>query len=261
MKVEVHDASWSVGAQRIVDSIHLCAQSSEFIGLIGPNGSGKTSLLRLIYRFYVPDAGVIRLGLQDIWTMSSKEVARREAVVTQERGTDFDFAVHEIVMMGRTPHKGLLDRDTPEDDLIVRDALIRVGMLPFARRDFRTLSGGEKQRVLIARVLAQRAKVLILDEPTNHLDIRHRLEALELIRSLGVTTVTALHDLNLAAAYCDRLYLLQAGRISAHGRPIEVLTADRIRCVYGVHSEVEVHPSTGKLSIVFTGVDSRSARK
>ena len=257
MKLEVDGASWSVEAQQIVDTIHLHAQPGEFIGLIGPNGSGKSSLLRLIYRIYPPDAGMICLDERDIWTMSTKEVARCAAVVAQERATAFDFTADEIVMMGRTPHKGLFDGDTAEDDMIVQDALARVGMLSFARRDFHTLSGGEKQRVLIARALAQRAQVLVLDEPTNHLDIRYQFEILELVRSLGVTTIAALHDLNLAAAYCDRLYLLQAGRIVRHGQPPEVLTPMQIETVYGVHAEVEIHPLTKRLHIVFTGVASR----
>ena len=256
MKIEVQGASWSVEAQWIVDAIHLHAQPGEFIGLIGPNGSGKSSLLRLIYRIYPPDAGMIRLDGRDIWTMSTKEVARRAAVVAQERASDFDFTVDEIVAMGRTPHKGLFDGDTAEDNMIVRDALARVGMLSLARRNFHTLSGGEKQLVLIARALAQRAQVLVLDEPTNHLDIRYQLEILELVRSLGVTTIAAMHDLNLAAAFCDRMYLLQAGRIVAHGQPREVLTPMQINSVYGVHAEVEVHPSTKRLHIVFTGVTS-----
>lgn len=256
MKIEVDGASWSVEAQQIINDVHLHAQPGEFIGLIGPNGSGKSSLLRLIYRIYPPDAGVIRLDGRDIWMMSTKEMARRTAVVAQERASDFDFTVDEIVMMGRTPHKGLFDRDTDEDEMIARDALARVGMLSFARRDFRTLSGGEKQRVLIARALAQHARVLVLDEPTNHLDIRYQLEILDLVRSLGVTTIAALHDLNLAAAYFDRLYLLQAGRIVAHGRPIDVLTPLEIEAVYGVRAETEVHPLTGRLHIVFTGVIS-----
>ena len=256
MKVEVHGASWSVAAQRIVDTIHLHAQPGEFIGLIGPNGSGKSSLLRLIYRIYAPDAGVIRLDERDIWTMSTKEIARSMAVVAQERASDFDFTVDEIVIMGRTPHKGLFDNDNAEDDMIVRDALERVGMPFFAHRYFHTLSGGEKQRVLIARALAQHARVLVLDEPTNHLDIRYKLEILELVRSLEVTTIAAMHDLNLAAAYCDRMYLLKAGQIVTHGQPRDVLTPMQIESVYGVHADVEIHPSTGRLHIVFTGLIS-----
>jgi iron complex transport system ATP-binding protein len=256
VKIEVDDASWSVDAQQIVKAINLHAESGELIGLIGPNGSGKSSLLRLIYRLCPPDSGVIRLDERDIWTMKAKEMARCAAVVTQERVSDFDFTVDEIVMMGRIPHKGLFDSDTVDDDAIVHDALARVGLLPFARRYFHTLSGGEKQRVLVARALAQRANVLVLDEPTNHLDIRYQLEILDLVHSLGVTTIVALHDLNLAAAYCDRLYLLQAGRIVTHGQPRDVLTSAQIESVYGVHAEIKVHSTTGQLHIVFTGITS-----
>jgi len=132
--------------------------------------------------------------------------------VTQEGNDDFDFTVYEIVMMGRTPHKKLLEVDTAEDDTIVCDSLKRVGMLSLAQRNFHTLSGGEKQRVLIARALAQRAKILILDEPTNHLDIRYQLEVMELIQSLGITTIVVMHDLNLAAAFCGRMDMGRLGK-------------------------------------------------
>lgn len=257
MKLEVQGASWSAAARRIVDSVDLDAQSGEFVGLIGPNGSGKSSLLRLIYRIYPAETGVIRLDECDIWTMNSKEIARCIAVVAQERASDFDFTVEEIVAMGRTPHKGLFDRDTGEDYAIVRDALERVGVLTLARRNFHTLSGGEKQLVLIARAVAQQAHVLVLDEPTNHLDIRYQFQILDLVRSLRVTTIAAMHDLNLAAEYCDRIYLLQEGRIVIHGQPCEVLTPTRIYAVYGVNAEVEVKPD-GRLRILYTGVASPS---
>lgn len=254
MRVDVEGASWAAGGRDIVNSIDLAAEQGEFVGLIGPNGSGKSSLLRLIYRLYPPKMGLIRLDERDIWKMSTKEVARCAAVVAQERATDFAFRVDEIVMMGRIPHKAVFDRDTVEDDMIVQDALARVGMLEFAESDFHALSGGEKQRVLIARAIAQRAKVFLLDEPTNHLDIRYQLEVLDLLRSFEVTTIMALHDLNLAATYCDRLYLLQKGRIVSKGTPREVLTPSQIESIYGVVTEVDVHPTTGRLHVAFIGV-------
>ncbi len=256
MKVEVQNISWGVEVQQIIKSIYLEAYPGELIGVIGPNGSGKSSLLRLIYRFYPPDAGAIYLDERDILTMSIKETARRMAVVVQERDNNFNFTVYEMVMMGRTPHKKLLDADTAEDDVIIRNSLEHVGMLSLAQRDFHTLSGGEKQRVLIARALAQHARVLVLDEPTNYLDLRYQFEIMELIRSLSITTIAAMHDLNLAAAYCDRIYLLKAGEVVAHGQPQDVLTAKQIKSVYGVDVEVEVRPSTGRLHIVFTKVHS-----
>ena len=260
MKIEVKNVSWDVQAKRIIDSIDLCIRPGELVGLIGPNGSGKSSLLRLIYRIYPPNSGMVFLNDRNIWGISTKEVARGVAVVAQERAIDFDFTVNEIVSMGRTPHKRLFDRDTTEDDMIVHDALSRVGMCKFAKRNFYTLSGGEKQRVLIARALAQQAKILVLDEPTNHLDIRYQLEILDLIRSLEITTLAALHDLNLAASYCDRLYLLESGRIITHGEPCDVLDSELIASVFGVKAEVKIHPQTNRLHIIFTGLLSTNSK-
>lgn len=252
MKVKVDNVSWMIESQTIINAINLEVQSGEFVGIIGPNGSGKSSLLRMIYRLYHPTTGAIFLDERDIWSISAKEVAQNEAVLPQESISDFDFTVEEIVFMGRTPHKKLFDVDTEDDDFIVKNALSRVGMDTFAQRIFRTLSGGEKQRVLIARALAQQAKVLILDEPTNHLDIRSQLEILELLRSLKVTIIIALHDLNIAATYCDHLFLLKTGRIVAHGQPQDVLTPTMIESVYGVHAEVEIRQPNGRIYIIFT---------
>ena len=251
MNLQAENVSWSVEAKQIVDAVTLAVAEGEFVGLLGPNGSGKSSLLRTIYRMLQPDAGIIELDGANVWHIAPREVARQMAVVMQERTGDFDFSVNEIVMMGRNPHKGMFDRDTTHDFQLVADALARVDMTDFAQRSFLTLSGGEKQRVLIARALVQQARVLVLDEPTNHLDIHYQLEILELVKNLGVTTVAALHELNLAAFYCDRLYVLKAGRMVASGTPEAVLRPDLIRDVYGVWSEVSTHPLTGKLTIAF----------
>lgn len=254
MHVDVNDISWEIDAVKIIDRVRLHAETGEFIGVIGPNGSGKSTLLRLIYRLMKPSAGIITLNERDLWVLTARETAQSMAVVAQERTSDFDFTVEEVVMMGRTPHKRPLDRDTDDDRTLVSDALRRVDLPAFAHRLFHTLSGGEKQRVLVARALAQQARVLILDEPTNHLDIRYQLEILELVKSLNVTAIGALHDLNLAATYCDRLYLLQTGRIVAEGKPAHVLTPVQIGSVYSVKAEVEIHPATGHLHIVYHGV-------
>lgn len=261
MNVQVQGAQWGIDAVAIVDSIDLHADTGEFIGVIGPNGSGKSSLLRLIYRMMKPDAGFIALDERDIWAMSARETAQAMAVVAQERASDFDFTVEEVVMMGRTPHKGLFDGDTAADAKLVNDALRRVGVLAFAERTFSTLSGGEKQRVLVARALAQCAKVLILDEPTNHLDIRYQFEILELVRALGITVIAALHDLNMAACFCDRLYLLDAGKVVAQGKPETVLTSAHIERVYRVFAEIETRISTGKIYIVFNGIRPESSTR
>lgn len=251
MHLHAEHVSWSVATQHIVDSVTLSAADGEFVGLLGPNGSGKSSLLRTIYRLLKPQAGAILLDDDNVWQLSGREVARRMAVVTQEHTGDFDFSVFEIVLMGRNPHKGMFDRDTDNDFQLVQEALHRVDMASFAQRSFLTLSGGEKQRVLIARALVQQARFLVLDEPTNHLDIHYQLSILELVRQVGVTTIAALHDLNLAAYYCDRLYVLKQGQVVESGTPEQVLRPDLIREVYGVEAEIRIHPLTGKPIITF----------
>lgn len=217
MKVE--EISYSVRDKRLIESISLEIIEGEFIGLIGPNGSGKSTLLKNIYRVLKPDRGGVYLNGKDLSQMTQKETARSMAVVSQEANMAFDFAVMDIVMMGRAPHKRLLESDTARDQEIAERALARVGMQHVASSSFATLSGGEKQRVLIARALAQEAGFLILDEPTNHLDIRYQLQMMDLVKALKLTSFAALHDLNIAACYCDRIYVLNDGRIVAAGRP------------------------------------------
>jgi iron complex transport system ATP-binding protein len=237
-QLTVDQVTVEIEGKRLVDSVLFDLQPGEFLGLVGPNGSGKSSLLRTIYRVLKPIAGqVVHLG-DDVWKLSARDAARRTAVVAQERMGEFDFTVRELVLMGRTPSKGLLDGDSTADHQIVADCLAEVGMAHCATRQFLSLSGGEKQRVLVARALAQQARFLVLDEPTNHLDIRHQLELLELVRRLRTTTLAALHDLNLAARYCDRLVMLSGGRVAAVGSPAEVLTAERIGAVYDVRADV-----------------------
>lgn len=251
MDLRVEGLSASIGGTPILSSVEFRALEGEFVGLIGPNGSGKSTLLRCIYRDLKPDGGKLSLGGEDLLSLGARQAAKLMAVVLQESAADFEFTAYEIVAMGRSPHKGLLDRDTREDREIVEDALDQVQMLDLANRGFATLSGGEKQRVLVARAVAQRAGFLVLDEPTNHLDIRHQLELLELARSLRATVLAALHDLNLAAMYCDRLYALEAGRIVAQGSPGEVLEPALIRRLYGVECDVRPHPVTGSPSLTF----------
>jgi iron complex transport system ATP-binding protein len=236
--VTVEGVSVAIEGKRLVEEATFALQPGEFVGLVGPNGSGKSSLLRAIYRVLKPAAGHVSLGGDDVWMLPPREAARRTAVVGQERAGEFDFTVGELVLMGRMPHKGVLDNDSKADRDIVAQSLAEVGMGHCVVRQFASLSGGEKQRVLVARALAQQAPFLVLDEPTNHLDIRHQLELLELIRRLKITTLAALHDLNLAARYCDRIAMISQGRMVAVGTPSEVLTAERISAVYHVNAEV-----------------------
>ncbi|MFJ2712066.1 ABC transporter ATP-binding protein [Pseudomonas sp. NPDC087346] len=224
-------------------SLHVAA--GEFVGLIGPNGSGKTSLLRCAYRFSQPANGEVRLDHYNVWKQSSRWCAQRIAVVLQEFPDAFGLTVEEVVAMGRTPHKGLFDGDTLEDRNLATQALQSVGLDGFEDHAFATLSGGEKQRVILARALAQQPQLLILDEPTNHLDPRYQLELLQLVKRLKIGTLASIHDLNLAAAFCDRLYVINHGQIVASGTPQQVLTRELLREVFGVDALIDSHPLHG----------------
>ncbi|MFV0132367.1 ABC transporter ATP-binding protein [Streptomyces sp. HMX87] len=249
--LSVDGVTLTAGARRLVHDVSLTAGPGEVIGLVGPNGSGKSSLLRAVYRVLRPASGRVRVDGADAWSLPVRQLARTVAAVVQDSGTDVDLAVREVVAMGRTPHKRLLAGDTPEDAALIESALTSVDATGLADRPFDQLSGGERQRVLIARALAQAPSLLVLDEPTNHLDIRHQLEVLGTLRRLPATVLVALHDLNLAAYYCDRLYVLRDGEVAASGPPAEVLTPRLLAEVYGVASEVAVHPGTGAPQVTF----------
>ena len=236
------DVEVRFGEAAVVRSVTLELVEGEFLALVGPNGSGKSSLLRTIYRAIRPAAGAVMLQGTDVWKLKASEVARTVAVVAQERPDDFDFNAADVVRMGRTPHLRLLTRAGREHDRICLDALERVGCAHLAGRVFHTLSGGEKQRILIARALAQEPEILILDEPTNHLDIAAQVELLSLIRTLGITVVAALHDLNHAAAYADRVAVLDAGALVGLGPHAEVLTPELIEEVFRVRAHISTHP-------------------
>ncbi|BBP63051.1 MULTISPECIES: ABC transporter ATP-binding protein [Pseudomonas] len=224
-------------------TLHVAA--GEFVGLIGPNGSGKTSLLRCAYRFSRPEHGEVTLAHHNVWQQSSRWCAQRIAVVLQEFPDAFGLSVAEVVAMGRMPHKGLFDGDSQEDRRLVLAALASAGLEGFEDHGFATLSGGEKQRVILARALAQQPQLLILDEPTNHLDPHYQLQLLQLIKGLGIGTLASLHDLNLAAAFCDRLYVIDHGRVVASGTPAQVLTVELLRDVFGIDALVDEHPLSG----------------
>lgn len=257
--LETRDVTVELAGQRIVREINLCVEAGEIVGLLGPNGSGKSTMLRTIYRMIRPFAGEVLLSGDDVWKLSARESARRTGVVVQESSADFLFTVREIVHLGRTPQKGVFERETQEDEQIVTQALERVHMLDFAERDYLTLSGGEKQRVLVARALAQQPQLFVLDEPTNHLDIHHQLELLELLRELGMTTLLTLHDLNLAATYCHRLYLLAGGQIVAQGTPEKALTPEIIQQVFHVRAAIGKHPLTGGMQLSLVPLPEVSA--
>jgi iron complex transport system ATP-binding protein len=250
----------SIDGHVILDDAALTAESGAVIGLIGPNGSGKSTLLRSIYRAIRPDRGAVLIGQTDVWRLPARKAGRLRAVVAQDQDLHNDFTVQDVVALGRVPHQGLLDRETADDRDIVARALARVGMTWSQSRLFATLSGGERQRVLLARALAQQTPVLLLDEPTNHLDIGAQLELLSLVRSLGLTTICALHDLDHALAYCDELVLLHGGRVAAAGIPADVLTPRRLADVFGVRGAFTTHPLTGRPHLVVAPLDPAAAQ-
>ncbi|MBB4250026.1 ABC transporter ATP-binding protein [Rhizobium sp. BK008] len=251
MSISVDEVSFAAGDTVVVNGVSLTVKKGKVLGLLGPNGSGKSSLLRLICRLRKVRSGVIRLGEDDIASLSRAALARRVAFVEQQSTTDTQLTVRDVVRLGRTPHRGLLTSWGAEDDAAVDQALSRTGMRERAGQLWQTLSGGERQRVHIARSLAQAPSELLLDEPTNHLDIQHQLDILSLISKLGITCIVALHDLNLAAMFCDSLAVLQKGEVIASGAPEYVLTEEMIGRVFGVRAHVQKSAVHGRHHIQY----------
>lgn len=238
MKITTEQLQATLGGSHILKGVSIEVSDKDFVGIIGPNGSGKSTLLKSIYRVLTPQSGTVFLDGNALNSYKPKESARKMAVVAQHNYYNFEFSVQDVVLMGRAPHKKAMERDNADDYRIVREALEKVNMGGFAQRSFSTLSGGEQQRVILARALAQQTRALILDEPTNHLDVKYQLQLLNTVKSLDLTVVAAFHDLNLAGLYCDEIYVLKDGRVRAAGAPWEVLTAPLIEEVYGVHADI-----------------------
>ncbi len=247
----VDQLSWSVADNEILSQVSFALQRGEMLGLIGPNGAGKSSLLRCLYRYITPDAGKISLFGDNINGFSHKQLATKVAVVQQESPHYFDMTTHQLVSMGLTPHKGLFETNTQADADDIAKALAKVGLEHKALQQYEQLSGGEKQRALIARAIVQKPQLLILDEPTNHLDIRYQIQILELVRQLGISVIASIHDLNLASAMCDRLLLLDQGKCIAQGLPDEVLTETILGNVFDVCCQISSHPQHGKPLITY----------
>lgn len=250
MNLSTENIRLSYGAREILKGVSINGNTGEFIGIIGPNGSGKSTLLKCIYRILKPHAGQVFLDGEELSGISIRNSAKKMAVVAQHNYYNFDFSVMEVVLMGRAPHKKTMERDNAKDFQIAQKALETVEMEGFANRSFSTLSGGEQQRVILARALAQQTPCLILDEPTNHLDITHQIQLMKIVKNLEVTVISAVHDLNIAAMFCDRLYVLQDGEIVGQGTPQELLTAEFIKKIYRVETEI-VYDSAGQLHVLF----------
>jgi iron complex transport system ATP-binding protein len=251
MTLEAIDVTWEADGRLIIHRVCLRAERGCVVGLLGPNGSGKSTLLRCLAGLERPSGGRVLLEGRDLAGWRRVDRARRMAVLSQEATTELELTVADVVRLGRIPHRARLAGDAPRDAIVIADALARVDLADLSRRRWQTLSGGERQRVQLARVLAQEPSELLLDEPTNHLDIRHQLAMLALVRELGVTAVIALHDLNLAAAYCDELVVLDAGRVVAAGAPADVVTERLVREVYGVASSIDSDEITGRPYVRF----------
>ncbi|MDN5848942.1 MAG: ABC transporter ATP-binding protein [Nitrococcus sp.] len=236
--------SFAIDGRDLVSGISLNAAPGEMIGLLGPNGAGKSSLLRTIYRTNRPTSGQVRVNDMDVWQQSAGWTARHIGAVLQDMPADFPLTVSDIVAMGRSAHKRLFETDSDHDRTLIDSAIALLQLIPFKDRLFHTLSGGERQRVLVARALVQQPAVLVLDEPTNHLDLHHQIQLLRFVRNLGVTVIAALHDLNLAAMFCDRLCLLYKGRMEALGSPEHVLTTERLARIYRIEATLTRNPRT-----------------
>jgi iron complex transport system ATP-binding protein len=252
LKISQVDFSYLDGL--VLHNIDLSVKAGEMVALLGPNGSGKTTLLKLASGILKPLQGEIRLDGDNLSSLSRRSIARNIAVVPQQFHMPFAFTTGEVVMLGRTPFFRALAEESEADRQWVTNALEQVGVSELVERRFDELSGGERQKVILAMALAQQPKLLLLDEPTVHLDIAHQMEILELVRGLnlgqGLTVIAAMHDLNLAALYFDRLVLLKEGKVWADGAPGQVLTEARISEVFSASVRVEKHPLTGAPHIV-----------
>uniref|UniRef100_UPI0004750070 ABC transporter ATP-binding protein n=1 Tax=Actinoalloteichus spitiensis TaxID=252394 RepID=UPI0004750070 len=251
MRVVFERVRVDLGRHPVLRSVDLVAGSGRFLGFVGSNGSGKSTLLRTLYRAVPPTEGRVLLGDQDVWRCGRREVARSVAVMTQETSSEFDLTVLDVVLLGRVPYQRGLGGHSATDLETAWNALTTVGAERLAHRLIGQLSGGQRQRVMLARALASDAPVLVLDEPTNHLDISFQLDLMRLVAGLGRTVIAALHDLNLAAAYCDDIAVLHEGRVVATGEAAEVLVPEVIREVFTVDVDRLEHPRTGRPLLAF----------
>lgn len=252
--LQVGNVSFAYGERLVLQDVTLAVPRGRIVGLLGPNGSGKTTLLRIMAGTLPPSAGRVHIENIDVARLSRRDLARRIAVVPQETHATFDYTALDIVLMGRYPHLGPFELEGASDLAIAQDALAATGTASLAWRAFDTLSGGEKQRVVIASALAQASDVLLLDEPTASLDLGYQFEIATLLtrlnRDRGTTMVVSTHDLNLAAALCADVVLIKDGRVIAQGPTAAALTASSIRALYGIEADVQFHGAAGHLTVV-----------
>ncbi|MEX1308027.1 MAG: ABC transporter ATP-binding protein [Eubacteriales bacterium] len=237
--IEIKNVSYSYDKRnKAVDDVSLCVEKGEFFGIIGPNGSGKTTLLKCISGYLAPHQGQVLIGGRDVKDFSAKEIAKTMALVQQHASLEYDFSVQDIVLTGRNPHLKRMQTESEADYRIARESMERAEILHLKDRLVTELSGGEWQRMILARALAQQASIMLLDEPVSGLDIRHQVAFLKSAKFLsqteGFSVVCILHDLNLAQQYCDRIALLNEGKLHSLGSPKSVLTQNDLQAVYGI---------------------------
>lgn len=253
-QLTAEDIIWQVDNHRIVDGISLSVKKGETFGIVGPNGAGKTSLLKCLYQEHTLSSGSITLGDMPLNYLSRREVAKKVAVVGQQYDAVFNLTVLDIVNMGLIPHKDFFERNTDQDRQLLEQALEKVDLLSKKHQTFNTLSGGEQQRCLIARAIVQRPDILIMDEPTNHLDIFYQHQILSIVKDLGLTLIMTIHDLNLAAQYCDRLLLISSGKVLACDVPEKVLSEPLLKNVFHLDCLVDINPLTDKVRVTYGNI-------
>lgn len=259
--IEVRGLKYSYNRYTVLDGVDLEIREGEILGILGPNGCGKTTLLKNLNKNLSPAGGCVMLDGTDLETVAKRDIAKTVAVVPQTNEIRFSFTVREIVAMGRMPFQSLMGGETREDAAIVDDAIEKVGLTHLADRHINTMSGGERQRVMIARALAQTPKILLMDEPTLHLDINTQLEALDLVYDLSkkadLTVAIVSHDLPMVARYCDRIAMIHDHKVMCCGTPEEVLTPENMRIVFNVDAELGRDSKNGKRTVFLHGVAGR----
>lgn len=245
----IDDLEFGIDEKEILKKISLKIKRGSFVGIIGANGCGKSTLLKNIYRFLNYEVGSIKLEDRDLKNYKPKELAKKISVLSQKNSINFDFTVEEIVEMGRYAHESSIFCRGNKDE--IKKALLEVGMYEYRNKSFTSLSGGELQRVLIARALAQKSEMLILDEPTNHLDIKYQIQIMDLVKKVSQTTLAVIHDMNLASFYCDYIFAMKEGKIVVEGSPEEMFTVENIKKIFDMECQVTEHPIRNKPLITF----------
>ena len=249
--LETQNLCWQVDDNAIVDDVSLRIHKGQFVGLIGPNGAGKSSLMRCLYRVNTPSSGKVFFEEKDVWQLTAKENAKNMSVILQEHSDHLGLSVRDVVSQGLTPHKSLFQWDDAQDAKNIRMVMQQVDIDALKHKPFQLLSGGEKQRVMLARALIQNTELLIMDEPTNHLDVHYQTDMMTKVKSLNKTILASFHDLNLAAAFCDYLLVLDKGKLVASGTPNDVLTQALICDVFRTQAIIDTHPINGHPRITY----------